>query len=157
MLRDIYNKAIEKTEVESNTIKFKIKHLETRKESLVDSFLDRDIEKDLYKKKMLDIELEIEELSKKLQPTSKVNIKKLQKIKYGSELFVNLYWSYSKIKIEEKVNILKSLRSELLVNTKKELQLANSRLLELLKKVCFHVWYAHGELNSGSRRERAVS
>ena len=50
-----------------------------------------------------------------LQPTSKVNIKKLQKVKYGSEL---------------------------LINTKKELQLAENRLLELLKKVCFHVWYS---------------
>ena len=144
MLRDIYNKAIEKTQVESENTKSKIKHLENRKESLVDSFLDRDIEKSLYKKKMLDIELEIEELNKKLQPTSKIDTKKLQKVKYGSELFVSLYSSYSKIKIEEKVNILKSLRSELLVNTKKELQLANSRLLELLKKVCFHIWYSQG-------------
>ena len=157
MLRDIYDKAIEKTEIESNAIKSKIKHLESRKESLVDSFLDRDIEKDLYKKKMLDIELEIEELSKKLQPTSKVNTKKLQKIKYGSELFVNLYSSYSKIKIEEKVNILKSLRSELLVSTKKELQLAENRLLELLKKVCFHIWYSQGELNPCLNRERVPS
>ena len=142
MLKDMYDKHIEKTESESNTIKSKIKHLETRKESLVDSFLDRDIEKTLYKKKLLDIELEIEELSKKLQPTSQINTKRLQKIKYGSELFVNLYWSYSKVKIEEKVNILKSFRSELLINTKKELQLAENRLLELLKKVCFHVWYS---------------
>jgi hypothetical protein len=91
MLKDIYNKTIAKGESESNTIKSKIKHLETRKNSLVDSFLDRDIEKSLYKKKLLDIELETEELSKKLQPTSQVNTKKLQKIKYGSELFVNLY------------------------------------------------------------------
>jgi predicted nucleic acid-binding Zn-ribbon protein len=91
MLKDIYSKYLEKSESETNIIKSKIKHLETRKESLVDSFLDRDIEKDLYKKKMLDIELEIEELNKKLQPTSQINTKRLQKIKYGSELFVNLY------------------------------------------------------------------
>jgi len=91
MLKEMYNNLIEKSESESNTIKSKIKHLEVRKESLVDSFLDRDIEKTLYKKKLLDIELEIEELSKKLQPTSQINIKRLQKIKYGSELFVNLY------------------------------------------------------------------
>jgi len=45
----------------------------------------------MYKKKLIDIELEIEELSKKLKPTSQINIKKLKKIKYGSELFVNLY------------------------------------------------------------------
>lgn len=141
MLKDMYDKLIEKTESETNNIKSKIKHLETRKESLVDSFLDRDIEKTLYKKKLLDIEIEIEKLSKKLQPTSQINTKRLKKIKYGSELFVNLYWSYSKVKIEEKVNILKSFRSELLISTKKELQLANSRLLELLKKVCFHIWY----------------
>jgi len=91
MLRDIYNKSIEKSELESDKIKSKIKHLESRKESLVDSFLDRDIEKTMYKKKMFDIELKIEELTKKLQPTSKISTKKLQKIKYGSELFVNLY------------------------------------------------------------------
>lgn len=157
ILKDIYSKAIEKSESESNSINSKIKHLESRKESLVDSFLDRDIEKTMYKKKLLDIELEIEQLSKKLQPTSQVSTKKLEKIKYGSELFVNLYSSYSKIKIEEKVNILKSFRSELLVNTKKELQLAENRLLELLKKVCFHVWYSHGELNSGLSLEKAAS
>lgn len=74
---------------------------------MVDSFLDRDIEKTLYKKKLLDIELEIEELFKKLQSTSQINTKRLQKIKYESKLFVNLYWSYSKVNIEEKVNILK--------------------------------------------------
>lgn len=157
MLKDIYNKVINKSESNSNSIKSKIKHLEVRKESLVDSFLDRDIEKTLYKKKLWDIELEIEELSKKLQPTSQINTKRLQKIKYGSELFVNLYWSYTNIKLEEKVNILKSFRSELLVNTKKELQLAENRLLELLKKVCFHVWYSHGELNSDLSLEKAAS
>jgi hypothetical protein len=91
MLKDIYNKSIEKSESDSNIIKSKINHLENRKESLVDSFLDRDIEKTLYKKKLFDIELEIEELNKKLQPTSQINTKKLEKIKYGSELFVNLY------------------------------------------------------------------
>ena len=91
MLKEMYDKLIEKTESESNTIKSRIKHLESRKESLVDSFLDRDIEKSLYKKKLLDIEIEIEELSKKLQPTSQINTKRLQKIKYGSELLVDLY------------------------------------------------------------------
>lgn len=157
MLKSLYDSEIKKSDWNNEKIKSRIKHLELRKNSLVDSFLDWDIEKTLYKSKLFDIELKVEEYNKKLQPTSKINIKKLEKIKYGSELFVNLYWSYSKVKIEEKVNILKSFRSELLINTKKELQLANSRLLELLKKVCFHVWYSHGELNPSSSLEKAMS
>jgi len=45
------------------------------------------------------------------------------------------------IKVEEKINILKSFRSELFVNTKKGLQLAKNRLLELFEKLHFHIWY----------------
>jgi len=40
MLKDIYNKVIEKTELDSDNIKTKIDKLEYRKNSLVDSFLD---------------------------------------------------------------------------------------------------------------------
>jgi hypothetical protein len=110
---------------------------------LVDSFLDWDVEKDIYKEKLLEIELKIIESSKKLQAPDKINDVKLKKLKKYSELFVDLYQSNSLLKAEEKINILKSLRSELFISTKKELHIAESRLLQLLRKVCFHIWQAH--------------
>ena len=143
MLRDVYNKVEEKKVVYTEKTNREIDRLKSRKNILVDSFLDGDVSKDIYKEKLLEIELKIIETSKKLQAPEKITDIKLKKIKKYSELFVDLYQSNPLLIAEEKINILKSLRSELFISTKKELHIAESRLLQLLRKVCFHVWQAH--------------
>lgn len=143
MLRDIYNKVEESKNFNIQQIEIEIDKLKNRKNTLVDNFLDWDISKELYKEKLHEIELKILDRTKKLQAPEKISNEKLKKIKKYSELFRNLYTSESEFNIDEKLNILKSLNSELFVSTKKELHIDESRLLQLLKKVSFHVWQAH--------------
>lgn len=143
ILKKIYSKVEEKKNVDLEKVKIEITKLENRKNTLVDSFLDWDIEKGIYKSKLLEIEITIAENNKKLQPNKKITDVKLKKVKKYSELFKNLYTSNTSLVIEEKLNILKSLNSELFVSTKKELHIAESRLLQLLKKVGFHIWQSH--------------
>lgn len=157
ILKDIFKNLEERKETEINQTKIEIERLELRKNSLLDSFLDWDIEKEIYKTKLKEIESNIAEKTKKLQAPSKITTEKLKKVKKYSELFIDLYQSQNSFNIEEKLNILKSLQCELLANTKKELQLAESRLMQLLKKLVFLKWQSHGESNSGFRRERAAS
>ena len=49
------------------------------------------------------------------------------------------------------------MQCELIVNTKKELTIKESKLFSIIKNFNFHIWYFHGESNSGSRLEKAVS
>ena len=157
MLREIVEKANEREVKDIEKIKREIKLLNKRKNTLVDSFLDWDIDKDIYKTKLEEIELKIIESNKKLQPLSKISDKKLKVIQKWVELVSSLYRSYSDYSMDKKIELLKSLWVELLVDTKKELHIAKSKLLKLFKKIGFHLWYAYGELNPGYRRERAVS
>lgn len=128
--------------LKSYKIREDINKLNIRKNALIDSYLDWDIEKDIYKSKLKEYELQIIEKEKLLLPIKKISSEKLKKIEKWSELFVSLYRSYPKLIIEEKLNILKSLWSELLVGTKKELYIAKNRLSELLEKLHFHIWYS---------------
>jgi len=142
ILKKIYSKVEEKRNIDTNKVEWEIKRLEYRKNSLVDSFLDWDIEKEIYKNKLSEIKIKISESNKKLQAPEKITGVKLKKLKKYSELFRNLYESNTLLIMEEKLNILKSLNSELFISTKKELHIAESRLLELLKKVSFSLWYS---------------
>lgn len=143
MLKDIYKWVEEQKSLDLNKLKQELEKLEYRKNSLINSFLDWDIERNIYKTKLSEIEIKIAETNKKIQPNSQITTKKLKAIEKYSELFKNLYTSNIWLVIEEKLNILKSLRSELFIGTKKEVHIAESRLLYLLKKVNFHIWQSH--------------
>ena len=146
-IKDIYSKADKERSKNREVLKKDIEKLKQRKSILVDKFLDGSIPENLYKEKLLDIECNISEKNQELQPQYKISEKIIKKLEKYVELFKKLYQSHSQLNQEEKLNILKSLNVELLINTKKELHIAESRLMQLLKKVGFHVWYPRQESN----------
>lgn len=147
MLEEIFHKVEEKQNIDTQKVTMEIERLTRKKDILLDSFLDGDIEKTIYKSKLSEIELKIVELNKKLQAPSKVTKEKLKKVKKYSELFIDLYQTEKLINVDEKLNILKSLKSELFTNTKKELHIAENRLMQLLKKLVFLNWQSNKKNN----------
>ena len=141
-----------KQEIQQN-----ITTLKDRKSTLLDSFLDGDIEKSMYKEKMKEMEMEIMKQEEKLIGTTKVSREKLKKIKTEAELLFSLYDRESQLGTTDRLQLLKNLKAELFISNKKELQLANSRLIETLQKLKNHIWYSHGELNSDLSLEKAAS
>jgi len=132
MLKDIYEDNIKHEENTNEEVKKDLLKLQSKKSFLVDNFLEGNISKEIYAMKLLEIEKQEVEFDKKLQPIKKITAKKLKEIKKRAELFVSLYTSYPKETLDEKLNILKILGAELSVNTKKELQIAENKLMKLL-------------------------
>ena len=69
---------------------------------------------------------------------SKDKLKRLQK---KAELVFSAYTRESELTMVERLKILKTLKAELFINTKKELVLAENRLVKTLKSLCFPLWY----------------
>lgn len=88
--------------------------LQNKKSMLVDNFLEGNISKEIYKMKLLEIEKQEAELEKKLQPEQEITKENIQKLKKRAEFFVGI---------------------------KKELHVAENRLMKLLEKLHFHLWY----------------
>ena len=141
MLVDIYAKTVQKKVDDSEKIKKALLRQQSKKSILVDNFLEGIISKEIYKMKLLEIEKQEAELEKKLQPVGAISKEKIQKLKKRAELFVSLYASYPEICIVEKLIILKTLRAELFVGIKKELHIAENRLMKLLRNLHLHIWY----------------
>ena len=155
MLKDIYSKQEEKVEIDKQKIQDELSKLANKKSFLVDNFLEWVISKEIYTSKLSQIEINEAELEKKLQPAKKINQNKLKELKKRAELYVSLYAKYPKLCIDEKLEVLKNMGAELKVDIKKELHIAESRLMELLEKLHFTVWYARQGSNPRKPRSAA--
>lgn len=157
ILEQMYKNALKLEQRDTQRIENDIDILKERKSRLVDSFLDGDIEREVYKQKLQSIDIELSELEEKLNVSPKFDRAKLKKLQEVAELLFSAYSRQSELTIEQRVKILKSLVAELYITSKKELRIADSRLVETLSKLNIHIWYSHGESNSGSRNENPVS
>lgn len=117
----LYNKATNQKETDLEKIKSKIEKQKERKDTLLNAFLDWDIEKDIYKSKVKIIDDEMRELEKNIIWSTKISPKFHKILKTHSELILILYQRYPWLKIEEKIWILNSLKMLFIVNSKKEL------------------------------------
>ena len=157
MLEDIFSRVQKTKQSDKDEVKENVHILKERKSKLVDSFLDGDIEKSLYKEKLTQIEIEIAEYEEKLQKNTNISREKLKRIKTEAELLFSLHERESEMDITQRLHLLKTLEAELFITSKKELLLANSRLIETLQKLKNHIWYSHGESNSDLSLEKAAS
>ena len=146
-MKDIYSKVNNRKDIEIENIHKEVDKLKQRKTILFDKYLDKEIEEEAYKEKNIELENRIKEEFKKMPKETEINDEKLNKIEMYSELLVDLYRSQDILNLDEKVNILKNLDSELLITQEKELQLAESKLVKTLKKLQNHVWYPQQESN----------
>ena len=157
VLEQMYKNALKLEQRDTKSIENDIDTLKERKSRLVDSFLDGDIERNIYKEKMKSINIEIAELEEKLTKNPKFDREKLKKVQEVAELLFMAYSRQSELTIEQRATILKNLVAELFITQKKELLIANSKLIETLSKLNNHIWYSHGESNSDLSLEKAAS
>lgn len=128
--------------LELNHIKKELKSLEEKKQNLLDLRLEWEIDKKIYNEKFNDIVLKIsnfENLKNEILAR-----KDIQKIEAGVELACSLYKSYNQRNLEEKSNYLRNNRVELLLDTKKELSLANNSFFKFINFLNFQ--------NGGAKR-----
>lgn len=157
ILEHMYKNVSREETIDKERINNEVNILKARKNKLLDSFLDGDIEKSVYREKTHNINTEIIELEDSLQKKSKFSREKFKKIQNRAELLFSAYSRESELTLEERVKILKNLNAELFITSKKELRIANSKLIETLQKLNNHIWYSHGELNSDLSLEKAAS
>lgn len=157
MLQDIYNKASNQKEADSEKIKSKIQSLQEKKDILLDKYLEWEVEKDIYKSKSKSIDDEVNILQKNLIGVTKISSKFHKTLKVHTELLLSLYSRYNWLSDDEKINIFNSLKMSFILNSKKELYIADKSPYKALENLLFHVWYSYGELNSSSSLEKAVS
>lgn len=143
MLQDIYNKATNQKEIDIEKVKLKLKKVKERKDNLINAFLDWDIEKEIYKTKLKSIDEEIIELEKKTFWNIKISWKFHSILNKHSELILSLYESYSWLKNEEKIWTINSLKMFFIVNSKKELYIADKSPYKALENLFLHVWHPH--------------
>ncbi len=124
-------------ELSENIIDYdkEIKKLQKKQDNLLDMSLEWQISKEIYLRKNNEIEEEIRELKSR-----KNNIKNddfLKKTQSWLELAGSFYTSYFRWNKELKTEIIKKLRLELFIDTKKELSIAENPLLESSKILNF--------------------
>lgn len=157
MLKDIYKSVNKTIDVEAEKVKLEIDKLKNRKSILFDKYLDWEVEEADYKEKAKEIENRIREEYLKIPKEIEISDEKLNKIEMYGELLVDLYTTHNILYLDEKVNILKSLKGELLITQEKELQIAESKLLKLLKKLSCTLWYPERDSNPHDRSQGILS
>ena len=120
---------------ELKNIDLKIEKLKSKQNNLLDLKLENLITNELYLSKNNKIENEIKELLDQKEILKKENF--TQKTQYMLELSQSLYQSYFNANFEWKSYIIKKLGFELLVTTKKELQIAETPLFKSSKILNF--------------------
>ena len=90
MLFDIHAKATRKIDSSIEEVKSQIAKLKERKDTLLNAFLDGDIEKADYKVKLAVIEKQMADLEKSLSKKPQLTKKKIDQIKHHSELLASL-------------------------------------------------------------------
>ena len=120
---------------ELKNIDLKIEKLKSKQNNLLDLKLENLITNELYLSKNNKIENEIKDLLDQKEILKKDNFK--LKTQYGFELSQSLYQSYFRANYEWKSYIIKKLGFELLVTTKKELQITETPLFKSSKILNF--------------------
>ena len=143
MLKELYLKAEGKNTLDIESLKKEKESLKQRKSVLLDKYLEGDIEKEIYQEKSKELEAKILEIDSKLEVQKReIPTNLLEKTKEVAELIFDLYRSYSQSSNEKRSQILKKYGVELFLNNKKELQLAESDLLKLTKKLNNRIWWS---------------
>lgn len=118
-----------------STIDYKIDELKNKKDKILDLKIDNVIDDEVFLRKNNEIENQIKSFLDEKNRLKKDDF--LEKTQIMIELAGSLYQSYFRANFEWKVYIIKNLMIELLVNTKKELQIAETPLFESSKMLNF--------------------
>ncbi len=140
-LKEYYKDKIKNraNELRQNTTS--INKYEEQKESLIDKFLDNDIDKEVYKKKKDELDEKLKELKEEKESIKQWDNNVLKLIESLCELVESLSASYLRWNDDKKGKIIRAMQFELFINNKKELTIKESNLFKLIK--CFKNpnWY----------------
>ena len=119
--------------------------------------MDNDIDKKTYDEKKKTLSTEKIQLEESYNAIKQWDNNIIEIIENLCELVENLSSSYKNWDDAKKWKIIRAIQCELILNNKKELTIKESKLFEIIKSLNFHIWYSHGELNSGPSLEKTVS
>lgn len=156
-LKDYYKDKLNNRE---NDLRKATKELNLSKErlsSLLNKFLDNNIDKETYDFQKEKLELQKSELEEKIKAINQWDDNVVKIIENLCELVENLSTSYKTWNNEKKWKIIRAMQCELIINNKKELVIKENKLFETIRLFNFQHWYSQGELNPCLDRERVPS
>ena len=115
--------------------------------SLLDKLLDNDIDKKTYDIKKEELDCKKQELEEKQKALKQGDDNIVKIIEDLCELVENLSGSYKNWDDAKKWKIIRAMQCELIINNKKELNIKENKLFEIIKSLNFQYWYPGGESN----------
>lgn len=150
-LKEYYKDKVLNRETDLRNTTKELNQTEQRLSSLLEKFLDNEIDKKTYDLKKDTLEskkIELEEKYKALKQWDDNIIKIIEDL---CELVENLSETYKNWNDEKKWKIIRAMQCELIISNKKELTIKESKLFEIIKSLNFHNWY------SSDRQMRTLS
>lgn len=157
VLKEYYKDKVLNREADLRRATKELNQAKERLSSLLEKFLDNDINKETYDYNKSTLENTKEELEEKIKALNQWEDNIVTIIENLCELVENLSDTYKKWDEAKKWKIIKAMQCELILDNKKQLTIKESKLFEMIKSLNFHNWYFHGELNSGLSLEKATS
>lgn len=156
-LKEYYKDKVQNRTVELRDITIESNKFEKQLESLLDKYLDNDIDKTTYNVKKEKLEESIVELKERKKALKQDSSNIITIIEDLCELVENLSSTYKNWNEQKKGKIIRAMQCELFLDNKKQLTIKESKLFEMIKSLNINVWYSHGELNSSISLEKAAS
>ncbi len=156
-LKEYYKDKVKNRESDMRRTKKELTQVEERLSSLLEKFLDNDIDKKTYDIKKWTLTTKKIELEERYKAFKQWDNNIVEIIENLCELVENLSGSYKNGNEAKKWKIIKAMQCELIINHKKELTIKESKLFEIIKSLNFQDWYSHGESNSGCGNENPES
>lgn len=156
-LKQYYQDKLKNREVELRETSKKLTQVDTILESLVEKYLSNDIDKETYEVQKIKYQDQKRDLEEKYKAIKQGDDNVVKIIEDMCELVENLSETYKSWNEQKKGEIIRAMQCELIFTKQKELVIKENKLFETIRLFNFQFWYSHGELNSGSSLEKAVS
>ena len=156
-LKEYYKDKVSMRETDMIRTKIELTQVEERLSSLLEKFLDNDIDKKTYDEKKKTLSTEKIQLEESYNAIKQWDNNIIEIIENLCELVENLSGSYKNGNDAKKWKIIRAMQCELILNNKKELVIKENKLFEIIKSLNFQDWYSQGELNPCLDRERVPS
>ena len=141
-LKEYYKDKVKNREADMRRTKTELTQVEERLSSLLEKFLDNDIDKKTYDEKKTTLSTEKIQLEESYNAIKQWDNNIIEIIENLCELVENLSGSYKEWNDEKKWRIIRAMQCELIINNKKELTIKENKLFEIIKSLNFQDWYS---------------
>lgn len=141
-LKEYYKDKVSMRETDMRRTKKELTQVEERLSSLLEKFLDNDIDKKTYDEKKKTLSTEKIQLEESYNAIKQWDNNIIEIIENLCELVENLSGSYKNGNDAKKWKIIRAMQCELILNNKKELVIKENKLFEIIKSLNFQHWYS---------------